>query len=113
MESSIAVFLVRWQACELPPTRSQQRTKPVSDEVNVRNHATNDKEDCRRHGTQHALWQSMRCGHKPRCRSSNQQEARITHYTFYLCMLGCCEDILAEGAIALSVTLSGGALFAS
>ena len=44
---------------------------------------------------------------------SQEQEYHAADGVLCKRMLGCGEDILAEGAIALSVTLSGGALFAS
>ena len=81
MESSIAVFLKRWQACELPPTHGVARLHPPHT---------------------HRL---AACAGVP----LNMVAGRLRS----ACARGWAHGILAEGAIALSVTLSGGALFAS
>ena len=87
MESSIAEFVERQLACELLPTESRQdqALKLVK---------------CFGH---------LKRGWECACLANQQKKCRV------------CADfpedpasgILAEGAIALSVTLSGGALFAS
>ena len=85
MESSIAEFLSRKLACELLPTYVSFFLRCLSIE---------DRYKC-----------------------ASRLEVLVTHrthnYTSCLKACGSKSRILAEGAIALSVTLSGGALFAS
>ena len=91
MESSIAVFLMRWSACELLPTNTLSET-----------------------ATLHLL-AFIHLGP----RASVHRLQRLVGNTTRSAQVAwrraakACKRILAEGAIALSVTLGGGALFAS
>ena len=93
MESSIAVFLMRQLACEQLPTSPSPRS------------------ECHCFlAAQPPRGQCVYCWlHKP--------EAAISRGRYHMISLACSHSpplgILAEGAIALPVTLSGGALFAS
>ena len=74
---------------------------------------TSHKDDHTLHCSQRVLLHSIACGRRPSCRGSTLQDTHVEEHLLDYCRLGCGKDILAEGAIALSVTLSGGALFAS
>ena len=91
MESSIATFLMRWSACELLPTITTTSLHTKLCQPAQVAAAQSGKSDYGR-GAPHA-----------RCSS---RAAPLPSGSLQL-------SILAEGAIALSVTLSGGALFAS
>ena len=98
MESSIAVFLKRWQACELPPTGV------AADWNTRRGHHSHPRRRAR------AGRQRGRVATASTPRACGQQELQ---WPIASGVHGQVLHILAEGAIALSVTLSGGALFAN
>jgi hypothetical protein len=93
MESSIAVFLMRQLACEQLPTSPSP------------------------HSECHCLLAAQPlCGQCVQC-WLHKPEVVISRGSHHMVSLTCSHSpplgILAEGAIALPVTLSGGALFAS
>ena len=105
MESSIAVFLLRQSACELPPTiadmhfhssllRNCPSVLPFKEFHHMREHVI-----C-----------VVACSSGV---SSNLRKTTDESVQFDIALDESFKCILAEGAIALSVTLSGGALFAS
>ena len=88
MESSIAVFLMRWSACELLPTTALSEITKWHLLAFIRSAS---------------IQMQKRVLGNTTCRAQVAWERTAK----------ACKRILAEGAIALSVTLSGGALFAS
>ena len=89
MESSIAEFLKRKLACELLPTISFR-----DNALDIRNSTAVGIDD------------AVASPSSVRTHQAVHEQVLLSEYRSL-------ETILAEGAIALSVTLSGGALFAS
>ena len=105
MESSIAVFLLRQSACELLPTIAHMHFHSCL--LRICNSLFPFKEF---HHRREPVVCVVACSSGV---SSNSRKTTDESVQFKVALDESFKCILAEGAIALSVTLSGGALFAS